>query len=82
MGFLSPREKPSAPNQGDSFHRPTRFDGLETAEIISVGPDTLGIPHVRFNVRISNPVMVIEETRTLALESFLILYQGSGRIRT
>ena len=57
-----------------SFRRAGRFDVIETAKIIAVWTDSAGIPHVRFNVRITAPRPMLEEQRTLSLESFRRLY--------
>ncbi len=78
MRRLGQRDKSQGPRQGESFQRLTRFDGLETAKIISIKADELGITHVRFSLKIASPVTVNEETRTLSMESFRRLYLGGG----
>lgn len=44
---------------------------VETAFVLEVGPDRMGIPHVRFRLQVArgNGTPTIE-TRTLALEAF------------
>jgi hypothetical protein len=61
-------------NNGASFRRAGRFEIVETAKIIAVWADSAGIPHVRFSVRITAPRPMLEEQRTLSLESFRRLY--------
>ncbi len=44
---------------------------VETATVLSVGADSFGIPHVRFQVRFERPNrMFLEDARVLALETF------------
>jgi len=62
-------------DQGASFRRFRPFDMVETASVISVGADSLGVTHVRFNLKICGPVVMFEEQRTLSLESFRSLYR-------
>jgi hypothetical protein len=76
MRLLGQRDKPRGPRQGESFRRSTRFAGVETAKILSIKADPLGITHVRFSLKIASPMTVNEETRTLSLESFRRLYPG------
>ena len=47
---------------------------VETAIVISVAPDAVGIVHVQFNLRLASPRTVDEEQRTLSLEYFHRLY--------
>ncbi len=61
-------------SKGASFSRPQTFDMMETAKIIAIGTDHLGIPHVRYNVKLSGHLRCAEEQRTLSLESFRSLY--------
>ena len=75
MGLLNQRKDLPDPKQGDSFRRSTRFEAVETAKIISVAADHLGIPHVRFSLKIASPRIVTEDTRTLSLESFRSRYR-------
>jgi hypothetical protein len=62
-------------DQGASFRRACRYDMVETARVISVSPDSVGIPHVKFSLRITGPRGVSEDQRTLSLESFQSLYR-------
>ncbi len=51
----------------------TILDGnvIETAKVVGVGPDSLGIPHVHFEVQIKKSnLKCVEENRTLGLETF------------
>lgn len=61
-------------DQGASFRRSQRFDIVETAKVIAIRADSLGIPHVCFSLKIAGPRSVVEEQRTLSLESFRQLY--------
>jgi hypothetical protein len=61
--------------EGDRFHRVQGGGIVETADIIAVGADHLGIPHVRFRVKIGSRQTQIEDQRTLSLESFRVLYR-------
>jgi hypothetical protein len=59
---------------GALFRRLRAPEIVETAQILDVSPDSAGIMHVRFNLRISGPRFAEEDQRTLALESFRSLY--------
>jgi hypothetical protein len=61
-------------DHGASFRRSGRFDTVEVAKILHIGKDSLGIPHVRFSLKITAPRTTFEEQRTLSLESFRRLY--------
>ena len=73
---MSLRKKPAKIDldHGASFRRPQRFDIVETAKIIAVRADSLGIPHVCYILKIAGPRTLVEEQRTLSLESFRRLY--------
>ncbi len=45
---------------------------VETAYVLDVGPDKMGIPHVRFKLQVArgSAQAATAETRTLALEAF------------
>lgn len=45
---------------------------VETAHVLEVGPDRMGIPHVRFRLQVARGTggTPTVETRTLALEAF------------
>ena len=50
---------------------------VETAQVVSIGEDSYGIPHVRFRLRYARPNRTfLEDSRVLALESFTRLYGG------
>ncbi len=74
MVLKNQRQDLPDPKQGDSFRRTIRHEAIETVKIISVAADHLGIPHVRFSLKIASPRMMAEETRTLSLESFRLRY--------
>lgn len=45
---------------------------METAEVLDVAPDKMGIPHVRYQLLVQRGVSKpTVETRTLSLEAFL-----------
>ncbi len=48
---------------------------METAHIIDVVADSLGVPHVRFSVGVGPRDTLFEHQRTLSLESFRMLYK-------
>jgi len=70
------RESLPPPNlsQGASFCRARGSEVVETARVLAVTADPLGIPHVRFSLRIKGPTETAEEQRTLALDYFRTLY--------
>lgn len=61
---------------GSSFHRVHPDQMVEIADVLSVGTDAYGIPHVRYQVsyRRPNRAAVSEGQRTLALKSFVARY--------
>ena len=75
MPFLSRRTRVPEVNQCSLFPRRRPCEIVETANIISVAPDAVGIVHVQFNLRIASPRTVDEEQRTLSLEYFHRLYR-------
>jgi hypothetical protein len=90
MGWLSRRKSSSLASmffrRGQAFEyvRPGNMfrcvhddDLEETAEILSVGTDAYGIPHVKFNVTFSRPNRFAYEegNRMLALRSFAERYR-------
>ena len=54
------------------LYRRVHHDNLvETARVLSVGQDSFGIPHVRFEVSVSSPSRTcFQDDRMLALETF------------
>ena len=66
----------SVPNElkpGDRYCRTLGNQYLETATILELRPDLVGIPHVRFTVAFEHPnaVRIDEGPRILALASFV-----------
>jgi hypothetical protein len=56
---------------GAVFRHDAGTAGVETAEVIDVPTDDIGIAHVRFRVRITRgDATFVDEQRTLALSSF------------
>lgn len=56
---------------GAVFQHETRDRAVETAEVIDLPRDGIGIAHVRFRVRITRgEATFVDEERILALESF------------
>ncbi len=63
---------------GAVFRHETRDRAVETAEVIDLPRDGIGIAHVRFRVRISRgDAVFVDEERVLALESFRARF-GAG----
>jgi hypothetical protein len=63
--------------RGSQFRRVLTDRTVETAEVMSVHTDSLGIPHVRYKVDFLRPnrQRYVEGTRVLAVRSFFDLYQ-------
>ena len=59
--------------EGSVFRRTTRGQSVETARVIKVSKDPVGIPHVRFSVHYDR-IDSADELRTLALTSFSELF--------
>ena len=60
---------------GSVYQRVHTGEIVETATVLSVGKDSFGIPHVRFNVCFERPNRkFLEDARVLALESFAQYY--------
>lgn len=62
---------------GSTFRRVHRDSMVETAQVLSVGTDSYGIPHVRFQVSFSRPNRNKFDggARMLALKSFADQYR-------
>jgi hypothetical protein len=62
---------------GSTFRRVQRDGLVETAQVLSVGTDSYGIPHVRFQVSFRRPNRNQFDggTRMLALKSFADQYR-------
>tara|TARA_R110002072_G_scaffold289473_2_gene456480 strand:- start:1288 stop:1563 length:276 start_codon:yes stop_codon:yes gene_type:complete len=57
--------------EGATFQSCRRQGVRETAKVVSIGPDTMGIDHVTYDLEISKPVAVfLVGRRMLNLESF------------
>lgn len=60
---------------GEVFETTRDGNIVETAKVVGVGPDSLGIPHVHFEVQIKKAnINCVEENRTLGLETFTRRY--------
>ena len=60
---------------GSVFCRNGKGDLVETARVLSVGTDSCGIPHVRFEVSFRHPSFSrVHDSRILALSSFARQY--------
>ena len=64
-----------AVEQGALYRRPDTGPVIETAEVIEVAKDTLGIPHVRFQLYVVRGSDARIEQRTLSLDSFYARYR-------
>jgi hypothetical protein len=61
--------------EGGLYRRPDTGPVTETAEVLEVGKDNLGIPHVRFQLYVIRGSDARVEQRTLALETFYTRYR-------
>lgn len=61
---------------GNRYRRPLGTHSGAIATVVELCPDLVGIPHVRFTVAIGRSfgAQVDEDTRVLALQSFLETY--------
>jgi hypothetical protein len=68
--------------EGSLFRRVISGSMAEIAEVVEVGRDRMGIPHVRFNTHLirGSYGVLNPEQRTLALESFCARYKERVRI--
>ncbi len=66
------QKTPMGIEEGAVFKRIVSGSMTETAEIVEVGQDRMGIPHVRFNATLlrGHYAASAAEQRTLSLESF------------
>lgn len=63
---------------GNVYRRFGRGSVVETARVLDVGRDRMGIPHVRFELHVTRGSSVpTTESRTLALDVFLNRYRDS-----
>ncbi|QQP92141.1 hypothetical protein JL101_010575 [Skermanella rosea] len=67
------RKAPVDVIEGSVFRRTTPGKIVETARVLAVSKDSVGIPHVRFSVHYER-VDTADELRTLALSSFSELF--------
>jgi hypothetical protein len=78
MGFLSLRSRanPDEVRPGETFRRRQERPLVETATVLGVREDLLGIPHVQFKIAIEcSDANCFEETsRILAMDAFLDAY--------
>jgi hypothetical protein len=65
----------SSVEQGGLYRRPDTGPVIETAEVLDVARDTLGIPHVRFQLYVVRGSDARIEERTLSLDSFFARYR-------
>ncbi len=63
--------------EGARFRRATSGSMTETAEILEIGRDKMGIPHVRFQLYVvcGHRTTTAMEQRTLSLDSFHARYR-------
>ncbi len=71
--FLRRRKAPVDIIEGSVFRRTTPGKTVETARVLAVSKDSVGIPHVRFSVHYER-VDTADELRTLAVSSFSELF--------
>ncbi len=77
FNFWAPkRPEPVDVKAGDRFCRRRRDKVLETASVMELRPDPLGIPHVHFRLTFEEPAIGRVEggKRVLALNSFVEAY--------
>jgi hypothetical protein len=78
MAFLSLRSRanPDDVKPGESFRRRQETQLVETATVLGLREDLLGIPHVQFKIAIecSDANCFEEASRILAVEAFLEAY--------
>jgi hypothetical protein len=70
--FKAERKRPEV-REGGVFRHTGPGDLVETAEVLHVGPDPMGIPHVHYRVIVGGSARRasdIETSRTLNLDTF------------
>jgi len=74
---LSSQKAPVEVKPGDSYRRQHRHKVVETATVVGLRSDPVGIPHVRFVVEFARPDAGRVEggSRILALRSFVSNYR-------
>jgi hypothetical protein len=61
--------------EGALYRRPDTGSVTETAEVLEVAEDKMGIPHVRFQLHVIRGTDARTEQRTLALDIFYARYR-------
>ncbi|HUY68643.1 MAG TPA: hypothetical protein VMV79_05020 [Alphaproteobacteria bacterium] len=61
--------------EGATYRCPSGGRVSETARVLGVAEDKMGIPHVRFQLRVARGLETRTEQRTLALDSFYQRYR-------
>jgi hypothetical protein len=78
MAFLSyqSRANPDEVRPGETFRRRQQTPLVETATVLGIREDLLGIPHVQFKIAIecSDANCFEEASRILAMDAFLDAY--------
>ena len=76
MVFSVRSQQSALPQVGAAYRRHSWGALVETANVLQVGPDRMGIPHVRFELQVKRGNgMPTVETRTLSLEAFQNRYR-------
>lgn len=75
MQFNRTRRVPASVEVGATYYRMRGGNVSEFAEVVALRDDGLGIPHVRFRLKVARGGGVTEDgPRTLSLDSFRQLY--------
>ena len=79
--FAKSRDREQFVKEGARFyrHRPDRM--VETATVLSIAADRMGIPHVRYNLEIQKlrgATKFSDGPRSLALETFVSTYRAES----
>jgi hypothetical protein len=61
--------------EGAKYRRLNGGSVTETAQVIGIAPDKMGIPHVRFQLHVVRGTDTRTEQRTLALDIFYARYR-------
>jgi hypothetical protein len=74
---LRSQRAPTEVKPGNSYRREHRHRVVETATVVALRSDPVGIPHVRFNLEFARPDAGRIEggSRILALRSFVSAYR-------
>lgn len=68
-------ENSAGVEEGALYRRPLSGPVTETAQVLEIAEDKMGIPHVRFQLRVVRGADARTEQRTLALEIFYARYR-------